>query len=133
MKLLEILDKAKNTGDIIIRKNKKRGCVSALKYFEEYKEFMAVSSYRGNLILPDNISKCKITLTEDLLNDDFYLSPIDNKISPFKIKKHYVSIYKGNGKTNNSCDYKEIEDINATNDQIEEKINEIINYINMNI
>lgn len=75
MKLFELLEIAKETGDIIVRKNQIRGCVLRIRYFNKFNEFMAVDS-KGNLIIKHSPSSCRVTLSGDLLNDDFYLEPL---------------------------------------------------------
>lgn len=74
LKLFELLETAKTTGDIIVRKLTRKGCPKYLRYFEQYKQFMSVKE-NGELILAEKPRYCSIELSEDLLSDDFYLMP----------------------------------------------------------
>lgn len=85
MKIFELLETAKETGDIITRKNCRPGCAKNMKYFEKYKSFMVVTE-NGDLILQGKPYWCEVTLSDALFGDDFFLLPASTNLSQEQIK-----------------------------------------------
>lgn len=53
-----------------------------------------------------------------------------NKVEPLLINKN-VSLYCGNGKTNSPSDYKKVFEQNELNDKVIDKINELVDAVNI--